>query len=99
MSLFSIALGTSSIVQGASACVPYILVTCGFSFVTGGFLLFDPLDLSADLQMGVDSALKYELDDKGWQEFMNRKAVRGGEHALTSPRSPQGFPDDTLTPQ
>lgn len=64
MSLFSIALGTFRIVQGASACVVLMLVTCGFSFVTGGFLLFDPLDLSADLQMGVDGALKYELDDR-----------------------------------
>lgn len=30
---------------------------------------------------------------------MNRKVVRGGEHALTSPRSAQGCPDGTLTPQ
>ncbi len=33
-----------------------------FLICHGGFLLFDPLDLSTDLQMGVDGALKCELD-------------------------------------
>lgn len=41
-----------------------MLVTSGLPFIIGGFLLLDPLDFSADLQMGVDGAFKCELDDR-----------------------------------